>query len=119
AYALRAGIMQINVESAEELEALTRVATAVGCAARVAVRVNPDVDAETHSKISTGQRHDKFGVAWDEAPGLLRRAMKLPGIDLVGIAVHIGSQLIRLEPYRQAFRRIVELVHGLRADGVP
>ncbi len=119
AYALQAGIMQINVESAEELEALSRVATACGRTARVAIRVNPDVDAETHSKISTGQRHDKFGVAWDEAPGLFRRARKLPGIDLVGIAVHIGSQLIRLEPYRQAFRRIVELVHGLRADGVP
>lgn len=119
AYALGIGIMQINIESGEELDSLSRMASSLGKTARVAIRVNPDVDAGTHSKISTGQRHNKFGVAYDDAPALCRRANRLQGIDLVGIAVHIGSQLTRLEPYRSAFARIAELAHGLKADGLP
>lgn len=119
AAALRAGILQINVESEPELELLDRVAQSLGVKAPAALRVNPDVDAHTHDKISTGRREDKFGIEWTAAHRLYARAAALPGIDPAGIAVHIGSQLTDVGPFREAFRRVRDLVAMLRADGLP
>jgi len=118
AFALEAGIHQINVESEPELEALSEVAVRHGRRVPVAIRVNPDVDARTHAKISTGKSENKFGIDYDRAPAAFRRAASLPGIEPLGVAVHIGSQLVELEPFRLAFRRVVELVRGLRAGGI-
>ncbi len=116
--ALSEGISQINVESAEELEILSAVASAAGRTARVALRVNPDVDAGTHAKISTGRARDKFGIAYADAAALYARAAALPGIRPVGLAVHIGSQILSVAPYRAAYARIAELVQALRAAGL-
>jgi diaminopimelate decarboxylase len=118
AFALESGIGQFNVESAPELETLSEVATAAGKTAPIALRVNPDVDADTHHKISTGRKEDKFGIDIDLAPALYARAADLPGLRLVGIAVHIGSQLTKLDPFRAAFLRVADLVRSLRADGL-
>lgn len=115
--ALSEGIAQINVESAEELAMLSAVAAAAGRVARVALRVNPDIDAGTHAKISTGRARDKFGIAWADAAALYARAALLPGIEPVGLAVHIGSQILTVAPYRAAYARIAELVRELRATG--
>lgn len=115
--ALRAGILQINVESEPELRLLSRVATSLGLAAPVAVRVNPDVDARTHAKMTTGRGENKFGIDLARAPQLYAAAAGLPGIRVVGVAVHIGSQVTDLEPYRQAYGRLGELVLTLRARG--
>ncbi len=117
--AVSVGIGQVNVESEPELEALDQVARAVGRRQRIALRVNPDVDALTHEKISTGKRGDKFGIPFDRAPEVYRRAAALPGIDPVGLAVHIGSQLIDLAPYRAAYRKLVELTQAIRQAGLP
>ncbi len=116
--ALEAGLYQINVESVPELEALSEVATAMGVTAAIAIRVNPDVDAKTHAKIATGKKENKFGIDWDHARAVYAKAAALPGLDPVGIAVHIGSQLTDLSPFRMAFERVVELLHALRADGI-
>ncbi len=110
-------IGQINVESAEELAMLSAVATAAGRTARVALRVNPDVEAGGHSKISTGRATDKFGIAYDAAAALYAHAATLPGIQPVGIATHIGSQILDLAPYRDAFARIAALVRTIRDAG--
>ena len=118
AAALDAGIHQINVESVPELRRLSEVATAQGRVARIAIRVNPDVDAHTHAKISTGRKENKFGVEIDEAVAAYQLATELPGIEPVGLAVHIGSQLTDLEPYRRAFERVAELVLELSAVGL-
>ncbi|MEI6559304.1 MAG: diaminopimelate decarboxylase [Rhodospirillaceae bacterium] len=115
--ALEAGIFQLNVESLPELEALSEVAGGLGVEARVALRVNPDVDAGTHHKISTGKKENKFGIDFDHAREIFARAAALPGIRAVGVAVHIGSQLTSLDPFRHAFRKTVQLVAALRADG--
>jgi diaminopimelate decarboxylase len=115
--ALAADIAQVNVESAEELEMLSALARTVGRTARVALRVNPDVDAGTHEKISTGRARDKFGIAYDDAVALYRHAARLPGIAAVGLAAHIGSQIETLAPYHAAFGRLATLVHTLRAAG--
>ena len=115
--ALRGRVLQINVESAPEVRSLSRIADRLGRTASVAVRINPDVDAGTLDQISTGRKTDKFGVDWTEAPTLFREASGLPGLSMDGIAVHIGSQLESIEPYRQAFRRVAELVRTLRAEG--
>lgn len=117
AAALDAGIYQFNVESLPELEALDRVARAADTRAPVALRINPDVDAGSHDKISTGRRQDKFGIAWTEARDAYARAATLPGIEIVGIDVHIGSQLSSLEPFETAFRRVADLAETLRAEG--
>jgi len=117
ASALKAGVLQINVESAPELETLSTVASSLGIDANVAIRVNPDVDALTHEKISTGKSENKFGVDWPEVPGVYARAAALPGINVTGVAVHIGSQLLDLDPFRQAYDMVVDLVRTLRADG--
>ncbi|HYH38576.1 MAG TPA: diaminopimelate decarboxylase [Azospirillum sp.] len=116
--ALEAGIYQLNVESVPELEALSEVASSMGVQAPIAIRVNPDVDAKTHAKISTGKKENKFGIDWDHAREVYARAAALPGIAPLGIAVHIGSQLTDLAPFRAAFERVVELLHALRADGI-
>ena len=116
---LAAGILQFNVESLPELESLDAVAQAMGRKAPVALRINPDVDARTHAKITTGKSENKFGIALDEAVEATRRARQMPGIDFTGLAVHIGSQLTDIEPFRRAFTKVVELALALRASGVP
>ncbi|HEV8678003.1 MAG TPA: diaminopimelate decarboxylase [Stellaceae bacterium] len=118
AAALAAGIHQINVESVAELRRLSAVATARGDTARVAVRVNPDVDALTHAKIATGKKENKFGIDIEDAAAAYRLAGDLPGIEPVGLAMHIGSQLTALEPFRLAFGRLAELVLELRNSGL-
>lgn len=118
AAALRAGIFQINVESEPELHALSQVATALGVSAPVALRVNPDVAADTHAKITTGRRENKFGIDRDLAPALFHAAARLPGLDLKGVAVHIGSQILDLAPFRAAFAHLRDLVLRLREEGI-
>ena len=117
AFALNAGIGQINVESEGELHALDDIARDSGCAASAALRVNPDVDAGAHGKISTGRAGDKFGIPIEAISELYARAAAMKGVRLVGVAMHIGSQLPSLEPFRAAFRRLAELVISLRAAG--
>ena len=117
--ALASGVGQFNVESPAELDALDAAARAQGARAPVALRVNPDVDADTHDKIATGRRGDKFGIDDGEIPALYARAAAMEGIEPVGLAVHIGSQLTRLAPFEAAFDRLVALVEDLRAAGHP
>ena len=116
--ALTHGVGQINVESEAELDTLSRVAALMGKTVRIALRVNPEVDAGTHDKISTGRKEDKFGVEWSEVPRLYRKAVKLPGINPTAVAVHIGSQITELAPFAAAFAKVRELVLQLRADGI-
>lgn len=116
-FALKQEIFQFNVESLPELEALSRVAVALGKHARIAVRVNPDVNPGTHAKISTGQKESKFGIPMDQALEVYARARALPGILVRGVSVHIGSQLTSLEPFRHAFLRVRSLVEALRTAG--
>ena len=115
--ALEGGIRQFNVESEPELQALSEVALSLGLVAPITVRVNPDVDAKTHEKISTGKAENKFGIPISRARAVYAHAASLPGIKVVGIDVHIGSQLTDLEPYRAAYRKVAELTEALRADG--
>jgi diaminopimelate decarboxylase len=115
--ALVEDIAQINVESAEELHMLSALAAAEGRVARVALRVNPDVDAGTHAKITTGLAQNKFGIAYDDAVPLYRQAAAMPGIEPIGLAVHIGSQILSLAPYRAAYQRLADLVRDLRQAG--
>jgi len=117
AAALEAGIFCFNVESEPELEAISRVASAKCVKAPVSLRVNPDVDARTHKKISTGKAENKFGVPLSRAREVYARAAKLPGIEICGADMHIGSQLTDLEPFDEAFSLLAELVRDLRADG--
>ena len=115
--ALASGVGQINVESAEELALLSTVANGTGRTARVALRVNPDVDAGTHDKIATGRAGDKFGIPHADIAALYAEAAALPGISLAGLAVHIGSQIFASAPFRAAYARLAALVRELRADG--
>lgn len=117
--ALTAGIHQFNVESEPELDQLSAVATRLNKQAAIAIRVNPDVDAKTHEKISTGKAENKFGISWKRAPAVYAHAATLSGIVVSGIDVHIGSQLTDLEPFRAAFNRVAELVRTLRDQGHP
>jgi len=117
AYAVAEGILGFNVESEAELEALSAIAAEQGKTARVALRVNPDVDAKTHVKIATGKAENKFGIPYLEAPRLADRAAALPGLRLVGIHMHIGSQITDLAPYRDAFRLMRDLTLQLKAAG--
>jgi diaminopimelate decarboxylase len=116
--ALTERVAQINVESAEELQMLSAVAAALGRTARIALRINPDIAADTHAKIATGRSGDKFGILLADAATLYARAATLPGVRPVGIAVHIGSQIQALGPYRAAYGRMAELVRDLRAQGL-
>jgi diaminopimelate decarboxylase len=115
--ALAAGIHQINVESVPEIERLSQIAAARGQTARIAIRVNPDIDALTHAKIATGKKENKFGIDLEDAFEAYGRAVELPAIEPVGLAMHIGSQLVDIDPYRDAFARLAELVLELRAEG--
>ncbi len=115
--AIGMGIGQINVESAEEIEMLSALAQGMDRRVDVALRVNPDIDAGTHAKITTGRACDKFGVAYDDAHSLYARAASLPGLNPVGLAVHIGSQIATMAPFRAAYQRIAALGRSLRADG--
>ena len=115
--ALQQDIGQINVESAEELFILSALATAQNRTARVALRVNPDVDAGTNDKITTGRATDKFGIPYADAVALYATAASLPGIQPVGLATHIGSQILDIAPYRRAFARIASLVVAVRESG--
>lgn len=117
AQALHCGIRQFNVESEPELQALSDVAAGLGRTAPITVRVNPDVDARTHAKIATGKAENKFGVPFARAREVYAEAASLPGIEVVGIDVHIGSQLTDLAPFEEAYGRIAELTRTLRAEG--
>jgi len=116
--AIARDIEQINVESAEELDMISGLATAMGREVRIALRINPDVDPKTHAKITTGRAGNKFGIAYDDAVSLYRRASALPGLKPVGLALHIGSQILSMAPYLAAFTRVAELVTALRAAGL-
>jgi diaminopimelate decarboxylase len=115
--ALAAGILCFNIESVPELEALSSRAVTLGHIAPVSFRINPDVDAKTHAKISTGKKEDKFGIPWDDAERIYALAASLPGIRVTGIDMHIGSQIVDLEPFDHAFSRLEGLVRRLRAAG--
>lgn len=119
AAALDAGILCFNVEVEDELAALSRLAEQRGVRAGVALRVNPDTDARTHHYIATGKRVNKFGVPWERARELYRRAADLPGLAPLGLDCHIGSQLTSLEPFAEALLRVRELALELRRDGLP
>ncbi|HEC00090.1 MAG TPA: diaminopimelate decarboxylase, partial [Sphingomonadales bacterium] len=116
-FALEQGIFQFNVESEPELHQLSAVASHMGKTAAIAFRINPDVDAKTHAKISTGKSENKFGIPLSRARDIYGTAAKLPGIRVQGVDLHIGSQLTDLAPFAEAFQRIVTLVEDLRADG--
>lgn len=117
AQGLEAGIGQFNIESEEEGVELAAIASAMGRRAACALRVNPDVDARTHEKISTGKAENKFGVPIDRAGGIYARLCALPGLDMRGVAVHIGSQLSQLEPLESAFAKLGALIADIRAAG--
>jgi diaminopimelate decarboxylase len=115
--ALAADVLCINVESEGELELLSRLASEQGRTGRISVRVNPDVDAGSHAKISTGKSENKFGIPLQRARAVYQRAAKLPGIRVTGVDMHIGSQITDLEPLQAAFALLTEFVKVLRADG--
>lgn len=117
AAALKAGILCFNVESEPELEALSEVAVSLGVKAPVSVRVNPDVDARTHAKISTGKSENKFGIPLSRAREVYARAAALPGIAITGVDMHIGSQITELAPFDNATALLAELARDLLAQG--
>ncbi len=116
-YVLENGIYQFNVESENELEAINEIAIELGCKAPVAFRINPDVDARTHEKISTGKAENKFGIPYELASQAYARASAMEGVEVKGVDMHIGSQLTSLEPFREAFLKLRELVKTLRNEG--
>ena len=116
--ALDAGIKCFNVESPAELQVLSDVAHSMGRTASVSLRINPDVDARTHPYISTGLKDNKFGIAHDEARQAYRDAARLPGLEVVGIDCHIGSQITEVAPYLDALDRLLDLIEILEADGL-
>ena len=117
ALALDTGILCFNVESEPELERISEIATAKGRTAAIAIRVNPDVDAKTHAKITTGKAENKFGIPYERARAVYARAAELPGIKVSGVDMHIGSQITDLAPYDEAYERLADLVRDLRAEG--
>lgn len=116
-FALREGIACFNVESEPELELLSAVAHRLGETANVSIRVNPDVDAKTHAKITTGKSENKFGISMSRAREVYARAAQLDNLRITGVDMHIGSQITTLDPYREAYTILAELVQELRADG--
>ncbi|WP_299646413.1 diaminopimelate decarboxylase [uncultured Jannaschia sp.] len=116
-HVLAGGVRQINLESEPEMRLLSRVAAEMGVEVPVTVRVNPDVDAKTHEKIATGRSENKFGIPIARAREVYAEIDRLPGLRVVGIDVHIGSQLTDLDPFRQAYRKVAQLTGALRADG--
>ncbi len=117
--ALDAGIGCFNVESEAELDVLNEVASAASQRARISIRINPNVDPKTHPYISTGLKGNKFGIAHNRAVDAYRHAAKLPGLNVIGIDCHIGSQITEMSPYLDACERILDLVEAIEADGVP
>jgi len=115
--ALTGGIRQFNVESEPEMQAISDVASALGMTVPVTIRVNPDVDAKTHAKIATGKSENKFGIPIARAREVYALAASLPGLKVIGIDVHIGSQLTDLEPYETAYKMVADLTETLRGDG--
>ncbi len=115
--ALTGGIRQFNVESEPEMQAISDVASSLGLTAPITIRVNPDVDAKTHAKIATGKSENKFGIPISRAREVYAMAARLPGLKVVGIDVHIGSQLTDLAPFELAYQKVAELTETLRADG--
>ena len=115
--ALAGGIRQFNVESEPEMEALSAIATSMGKVAPITIRVNPDVDAKTHAKIATGKSENKFGIPIARARAVYAHAASLAGLDVIGIDVHIGSQLTDLAPFEAAYQKVADLTEQLRADG--
>lgn len=115
--ALTHGIRQFNVESEPEMRVLSEVAMELGKVAPITIRVNPDVDAKTHEKIATGKKENKFGIPISRAVEVYAEAASLPGLRIVGIDVHIGSQLTELEPFEQAYKKVADLTQTLRAQG--
>lgn len=116
--ALEVGIRCFNVESSAELVRLGDIATALGVVAPVSLRINPDVDAQTHPYISTGLKENKFGINMDEAIDVYKRASNMPSIDVQGMDCHIGSQLTKIEPYRDALARLIDLIEQLQSEGI-
>ena len=117
AQALDANILCVNVESEPELELLSAIATSTGRTANVSIRVNPDVDAKTHAKIATGKSENKFGIPISHARAIYAKAAKLPGLRVAGVDMHIGSQIVELSPFDDAFALLSDFVRELRADG--
>ncbi len=117
AFGLKEGVSCFNVESEPELELLSQVSQRTGQRATISIRVNPDVDAKTHAKISTGKAGDKFGISFTRASEVYARAAALPGLDVAGIDMHIGSQITELEPFEQAFKLMAELATRLKSEG--
>jgi diaminopimelate decarboxylase len=117
ALAIDEGILCVNVESEPELELLSSIAAAKGRSAHVSLRVNPDVDAKTHAKIATGKSENKFGIPISRAREVYARAAKLPGLEVAGVDMHIGSQITALQPFDDAFTLLTDFVRNLRADG--
>ena len=115
--ALEGGIRQFNIESEPEMMVISEIADSLGVTAPVTIRVNPDVDARTHEKIATGKSENKFGIPIARAREVYALAASLPGLEVIGIDVHIGSQLVELEPFEMAYQKVAELTRVLRADG--
>lgn len=115
--ALEGGIRQFNVESEPEMAQLDAIAQSLGKVAPITIRVNPDVDAKTHAKIATGKSENKFGIPIARARDVYRLAASMPGLEVIGIDVHIGSQLTDLAPFEQAYQKVAELTELLRTDG--
>lgn len=115
--AIEGGIRQFNIESEPEMRALSRLAASMGATVPVAIRVNPDVDAKTHEKIATGKSENKFGIPISRAIEVYAEAARLPGLKVVGVDVHIGSQLTDLAPFRAAYAKVADLTQALRAEG--
>jgi len=116
-FALQNGIRQFNVESDSELEQISSIASSMNKIAPIAIRINPDVDAQTHEKIATGKAENKFGIPLSRAREVYSKASQMPGISIVGIDLHIGSQLTDLEPFKKAYQKLADLTQVLRGDG--
>jgi diaminopimelate decarboxylase len=117
-YAVQVGVRQINIESISELERLSIIASGLGKTQDICIRVNPDVGAGGHAKITTGKADNKFGLSFPQAEALYARAAEMPGIRAIGLAVHIGSQIVDFAPMEKAYRKLVDAVHRLRAQGL-
>lgn len=116
-FAIDSNIGQINVESAEELIMINKIGKAKGKKIKVSVRINPDVDAITHEKITTGKKDNKFGIAWEDIEMLFEKSRKLENIEIEGVATHIGSQITSIEPFKAAFGKVADMVKNLRSKG--
>ena len=117
-YALTSNILMFNVESMPEAELLNRIATRLNKKAKIAIRVNPDVDAHTHDYITTGKKENKFGIDYHDAPEFYRTVKQMPNLEVIGMHIHIGSQIETPQPYIDSIKRVIELLHKLRDSGI-